>query len=401
MTPLPDHQAFLLTPPGAGAIAVIRVTGTQPAQVVARIFRGKDGTTLTDAFGDWLLYGRVVDGDEVIDDALVSLGSRSTEVGGKEHGSVVDISCHGGVRVVERILQALESQGVTVRHGAGSELSLWPALNLIEREAIGAALVSKTQRAVQFAARLRTNLARRLDELANRLPIDPDSAGDELETLIKGYPAAKVLLNGATVALIGPPNSGKSTLFNRLVGRPAAVTSPIPGTTRDWIAEDVEVEGIPITLVDTAGRHSKSEELERQAVESGVSRSQSASVILLVLDSSCSLGASEKDLLAECPTVVPMLVVANKSDLECKWGLADLHELQPSFRSELVRVSALSGFDCDALANAILKALGLTEFDDANVCLFTDRQVLVARAALSALEVESAAMMIREELIGR
>jgi len=210
-----------------------------------------------------------------------------------------------------------------------------------------------------------------------------------------------VLLNGATVALIGPPNSGKSTLFNRLVGRPAAVTSPIPGTTRDWIAEDVEVEGIPITLVDTAGRHSKSEELERQAVESGVSRSQSASVILLVLDSSCSLGASEKDLLAECPTVVPMLVVANKSDLECKWGLADLHELQPSFRSELVRVSALSGFDCDALANAILKALGLTEFDDANVCLFTDRQVLVARAALSALEVESAAMMIREELIGR
>ena len=401
MTPIRDHQAFLLTPPGAGAIAVIRVTGIQPALVVARIFRPNNETTLTDAIGHRLLFGRLVDGDEVIDDALVSLASRSAEEREMESGPAVDISCHGGVRVVERILLALESLGVTVQHDAKSKSPPWPAHSRIEREAIEAALISKTERAVQFAAGMRADLVRRLDELVNRLQANPNSAREELESLVEGYTAANILLNGATVALIGPPNSGKSTLFNRLVGRLSVVTSPTPGTTRDWVAEDIEIEGVPITLVDTAGRHPSAGELERVAVDGGIARAQSAGAILIVLDGSHQLGKLERNLLRESVSAVPRIMVATKSDLSSNWGQQELEELQLSVASEFVRVSALTGRGCDDLIEAIPRALGFSRLNDTTVCFFTNRQVTLAREALFSSDPVSAGTIIAKELIGR
>ncbi len=401
MTPVQDHEAFLLTPPGTGAIALIRVTGARAVQVVMRIFHPSDQTALTDSIGHRLIYGRVVDGDEVIDDVFVSLASRSRGVHGNDAKAAVDISCHGGLRVVERILHALESLGVTVLPDADWKASVWPTHNEIEREVIGAALSSRTERAIRFAARMRANLVLRLDEVAKSFQANPDFAREELESLIGGHSAAKILLNGAIVALIGPPNSGKSTLFNRLVGRPSAVTSPTPGTTRDWIAEDIDIEGVPITLVDTAGRHANAGVLERVAVDRGITRAQSANVVLLVLDCSRELAELEKNLLRERSSSVPRISVATKSDLGSCWDQADSVGLQPSMLSEFVQISALTGSGCDVLAGAILKTLGFSAFNDATASFFTDRQVILARKALYSPDPVSARTIIGRELIGR
>ncbi|MDO8632153.1 MAG: GTP-binding protein [Phycisphaerales bacterium] len=399
MMPPSSHSAILLTPPGAGAIAVIRVVGVDAPVLVSEIFRGQSATALSGEIGDRLLYGRVVDGDEVIDDVLVSL-AKSTSAGRPTgSGHAVDISCHGGIRVVERILQVLESRGVTIRDDAGTTFSTWPARNLVEREALEAIAAAKTGRAVRFAARLRTHLVPHLDELADRFAADPSAARRELETLVAGFSAARVLLDGVTVALVGPPNSGKSTLFNRLVGRTAAVTSPIPGTTRDWVAESVEIEGVPVTLIDTAGRHRTAESLERLAVECGLSRIQSADVILPVLETSRELGNAEKDVLTAMRTGWFRVIVANKSDLEPVWSKADLQGIQPSIPSELVRVSAITGLGCSDLLQRLLERLGVTGFDDSRVCLFTERQAGIAYRALSAVPPH-AGDMIRTELIG-
>lgn len=399
MTPPSSHSAILLTPPGAGAIAVIRVVGVDAPVLVSEIFRSKDATALSAEIGDRLLYGRVIDGDEVIDDVLVSL-AKSTSAGIPTGlGPAVDISCHGGVRVVERILQALESRGVTIRDDAGTTLLAWPARNVVEREALEAVAAAKTGRAVRFAARLRTHLVPHLDKLVDRFAADPSAARRELEALLAGHPAARVLLDGATVALVGPPNSGKSTLFNRLVGRTAAVTSPIPGTTRDWVAESIEIEGVPVTLIDTAGRRRTNEVLERLAVERGISRIQSADVILLILDASKNLENAEKEVLAAMRTGSPHVIVANKSDLEPAWSRADLQGIQPSIPSELVRVSAITGLGCSDLLQRLLARLGVGGFDDSRVCLFTERQACIAYRALSAV-ASDAGDMIRTELIG-
>ena len=398
MTPPSSHSAILLTPPGAGAIAVIRVVGVDALTLVSEIFRGRGTTALSSEIGDRLLYGRVVDGDEVIDDVLVSLARSASAEKQTGSGPAVDISCHGGVRVVERILQALESRGVTIRDDADRIFSTWPARNLVEREALEAIAAAKTGRAARFAARLRTYLVEHLDKIADRFAADPQAARCELQTLVAGYPAARVLLDGVSVALVGPPNSGKSTLFNRLVGRAAAVTSPIPGTTRDWVAESIEIEGVSVTLIDTAGRHKTVESLERLAVERGISRIQSADLILLVLDASCELGNAEKVALTAMSTGLSHMIVANKSDLVPAWSKADLQGTQPSLLSEVVHTSAITSLGCSGLLQRILEQLGVTGFDDSRICLFTERQASIAYRILSAVAPD-AGDMIRMELI--
>jgi len=400
MRPSSGHQAFLLTPSGAGAIAVIRVVGPDAPMVVSEIFRGKGTTRLTGAFADQLLYGLVVDGEEVIDDVLVSRAAPMV-VGETESAfPAVDISCHGGVRVVERILKTLESRGVVVGKDKETTQVAWAAHTLIEREAIDAIAKAKTERAVRFAARLRTQLVPRLRELADLITGDPTAVRSELRTLMAGYSAARVLLDGATVALVGPPNSGKSTLFNRLVGRTAAVTSPIPGTTRDWIAEWVEIDGVPVNLIDTAGRREAVDTFEREAVEYGELRARSADVTLVVLDGSRDFGDAGRGVLLATSTAQSRLVVANKSDLGLIWAEADLRMTQPSCSSELVCASAITGAGMDELCRMVFRMLGLAAFDGMRAYFFTERQVQDAEAALGAVTAREAAEVIRRRLIG-
>ncbi len=406
------HRSILLTPPGAGAIAVIRVVGADPVALVNQAFRPKSGKPLSLGRIDRLRYGHFVDGDEVIDDVVVSVTPWKRDEGtkGRRDGELqstidpdvhreqstipraVDISAHGGVRVIERILQTLERLGAPACEPFAALDDVWPIRNWIQREAIEAMCRAKTQRALGFLCRQEGQLPDALRKAAEAFRTDAASAQRDVQDMLARYPAARRLLHGAVVALVGPPNSGKSTLFNRLLGRGAAIVSPTAGTTRDWIAEPIDVDGVPVTLVDTAGGHETDDPLEALAIEAGRLRARDADVRVWVLDSA----SDDEQAVPPARTAAhpPLIVVHNKCDLL----VAENRRTHPG-----LLISARTGKGMDALLEHVRRTLGAAEFSDAAPCLFTERQARIAREAiaLAARDPCDAERLVVDQLIGR
>ncbi|MFQ5590406.1 MAG: GTPase [Phycisphaerae bacterium] len=391
----PRNRSFLLTPPGAGAIAVIRVTGARACARVARALNSKSGVGLPPLEENRLRYGRLRDGDEVVDDVIASC----TTVGG---AAVVDICSHGGVRVVERILEALDRIGFPLAEESASPPAIWPGANLIEREALQAVGKAKTKRAVRFLAWQRHHLVPTLETLSCQARTDRDSTAQALAAMIERRSAADVLIDGASVAIVGPPNSGKSTLFNCLAGKTAALVSERAGTTRDWVSRTMEMEGVALTLIDTAGARASASGVERVAIETGTRVASQVDVKLLVLDGSVACSAEDiapwTGLLASRRRVV---IVATKLDLGTAWDEPPLPTHRSTRRPPLVRVCAPTNTGASLLLTEVLGLLELHEWVDNIACLFTDRQVLVARQVQAALRRDwrAAQRILRKRMI--
>jgi tRNA modification GTPase len=338
-------------------------------QVADRAFRPRRGAGLAESKPGELRYGHIVDGDESIDDVVASRPP--------DAGDAVDICSHGGVRVVERILSLLERLGAPFRDDVGLAVGAWHPRSAIEAEALQAMALAKTERALSFLAFQREQLPAHLDRLADDCVGAPQAAEAELARLLHTYPAARALTSGWTVAIVGPPNSGKSTLFNRLVGRTRAVVSPQAGTTRDWIEEVIDVDGLPVRLIDTAGRHDTPDSLEAQAIRAGSSVIDQADLLLLVLDRSAPL----PDRLS-VRSDSRCIVVANKSDLVAAWTFSDL---VTSRLAATVQVSAATGDGIPELLRLWTALSGLAALAADLPGLFAPRHRDLAQEARSAL----------------
>ena len=398
MTVGKPNRSMVLTPPGTGAVGVIRVMGSGAPAILAEVFRSKDGRTLPPKPDERLHYGWIVDGSERIDDVIVSWAPLTAV-------PAIDICCHGGVRVVESILVLLQRCGAPLLEGEIPADLAWPAPTTIDKEIVAALVRAKTARAVRFLGEQRGCLVSTLQGIASMCRSDSGRGATELEEMIRGYRPAHRLIEGATVAIVGAVNSGKSTLFNRLMGRSTTLVSPQAGTTRDWVAESVEMEGVPITLVDTAGSHRAgewSERLERLAFDAGRRKSRQADVCLFLLDGSVPLADDVPRLLETCRSFPVHLMVITKMDVAIAWDVGVLHGERGGGELSPRRISAETGEGVERLVEDVLVLLGYGDWTDAGACFFTQRQVDAACQTLSDLRGSpaSAAETIRTRLIG-
>lgn len=370
-----DTYATLLTASGVGAIGVIRVIGPSAFPAIAALFRTKHGQPLTfeHLSAGRLRYGNLLDGDEILDDVLIAAVPESAV-------PAFDITAHGGIRVLERILAALETRGAPFR-ATYSPSATFPSPNSIAAEALTALRRARTPRAVKFLAHQRTALPLALTAIQNQLTSNPAAARTALAELLLRAPAARHLIDGLTVVLIGPPNSGKSTLFNRLVGRPAAIVSPQPGTTRDWITAELDVSGLPITLIDTAGLRTETDALEREAIARGQSIAHSAAIRLLILDASQPPSPNTlADFIADRPLSA---IVYNKTDLLPATDARPPLTPTTSPAIPTLYISAATGHNLGTLTALILKQSDLDPAADTpSPAFFTLRQQQIAATLL-------------------
>ncbi|MGB2986326.1 MAG: GTPase, partial [Phycisphaerae bacterium] len=345
--------------------------------------------------GNRLRYGELVVNGEFIDEVIVSYIPA-------DNVPTFDISAHGGVRVIERILEALQRLGAPLCDEGQSPALIWPTHNLIDQEAVETMSRAKTERAVRFLAWQHRHLTLSLESVAARCQEDPAQARDALEKMSAGYRAARTLIEGATVAILGPPNSGKSTLFNRLVGRDATIVSSRAGTTRDWVTAPVEMDGIPLTLADTAGHREATASLERLAIDSGLLIARRAELCLFVLDGSQPLSPATGELYRACESPPDRLTVINKLDMGCVWDATAAPDWPADREDAPLRVSARTGAGLDRLTRNILQILGYGDWVDETPCLFTLRQREIAKKALSDLSESpaKAETTIRGQLLG-
>jgi tRNA modification GTPase len=186
--------------------------------------------------------------------------------------------------------------------------------------------------------------------------------------------------------LVGPPNSGKSTLFNRLVGRSAALVSSEAGTTRDWVSQWIELDGMPVQLFDTAGLGRSADAMANAAVEAGRSLLARCDLQIIVIDGSEPLTGRTDLPSLHPPEDIVALVVVNKADLEQAWSLTDLQDSLPAAELRPVRVSGKEETGIGQLAARALAALGIDDLEPAHPTLFTCRQYAAAEEIIARLD---------------
>ncbi|MEC0244485.1 tRNA uridine-5-carboxymethylaminomethyl(34) synthesis GTPase MnmE [Paenibacillus chitinolyticus] len=371
-----DTIAAIATPLGEGGIAVVRVSGDEAVKLVEPLFRSK--IKLSEAPTHTIHYGHIIhpaSGDK-IEEVLISVmrapRSFTTE-------DVVEINCHGGIVSVKRVMDLLLEQGIRVAEPGEftKRAFLNGRIDLTQAEAVIDLIRSKSDRAFQIALKqVDGNLSKAIGELRYQLVelmahievnIDyPEHDVEEMtnafirerciqvssriDELLRTAEHGKILREGIVTAIIGKPNVGKSSLLNTLAQENRAIVTDIPGTTRDVIEEYVNVGGIPLKLLDTAGIRETSDLVEQIGVERSRTALSEADLILLVLNSSEPLLPEELAMIEELRQR-QTIVILNKTDLPLQ---IDKDEIVAKFpQGRVVSLSLLEGSGLTELEKAI------------------------------------------------
>lgn len=336
-----DTIAAISTPLGEGAIGIVRLSGTKALDIAKSIFKGKDLTTVA---SHTLNYGHIIKPStgEVIDEVMVSVMLAPKTFTRED---VIEINTHGGIAVTNDILQLLIKQGA--RMAEPGEFTKRAFLNgridLTQAEAVMDLIRAKTDKAMSIAIKqldgsLSQLISDTRQEILNTLAqvevnIDYPEYDDVeemttallhdktrefqtlLEQLLRTAKRGKILREGLSTAIIGRPNVGKSSLLNTLLREDKAIVTDIAGTTRDVIEEYVNIKGIPLKLVDTAGIRETDDLVEQIGVERSKKALQEADLVLLVLNASEKLTEQDKALLALSQNS-NRIILLNKTDLE-------------------------------------------------------------------------------------
>ncbi|MGM0122666.1 tRNA modification GTPase MnmE [Enterococcus sp. AZ194] len=409
-----DTIAAISTPPGEGAISIVRLSGDQAVQIVDKVYQS-GSKRLVEVASHTIHYGHIIDPKEqqIVDEVMVSV-MRAPKTFTRE--DVVEINCHGGIVVVNQLLQLILREGA--RLAEPGEFTKRAFLNgrvdLSQAEAVMDLIRAKTDRAMNLALNqldgnlshlIRTLRQEILETLAQvEVNIDYPEYDDveelttklllekahfvqkQIDQLLVTAKQGKILREGLSTAIIGRPNVGKSSLLNHLLREEKAIVTDIAGTTRDVIEEYVNVRGVPLKLIDTAGIRETEDIVERIGVERSRKALAESDLILLVLNQSEPLTQEDKNLF-EATKGLKRIVLLNKTDLPAKLSQ---DQVRPYLDEEpIFAVSVVENDGLDKLEEAIAQLFfgGQTGEKDATYVSNTRHIALLEKASISLGEV--------------
>ncbi|WP_277466958.1 tRNA uridine-5-carboxymethylaminomethyl(34) synthesis GTPase MnmE [Parabacteroides sp. PF5-6] len=401
------------TPPGSGGIAVIRLSGKGSIEIAEKVFTTPSGKKLSDCAPNTVHFGEISNGEQTIDEVLVSLFRAPHSYTGED---TVEITCHGSIYIQQQILQLLIDKGA--RSALPGEFTQRAFLNgkmdLSQAEAVADLIASTSAGQHRLALsqmrggfsneliRLRTQLLDftslielELDfteedvEFADRSHLKSLATHIErvIEKLANSFSVGNAIKNGIPVAIIGETNAGKSTLLNLLVGEERAIVSDIHGTTRDVIEDTINISGITFRFIDTAGIRETTDTIESMGIERTFQKLDQATIVLWVID--LTTPATEIESLAQ--QIMPrsedkhLMLVFNKSDLLSPEELKDKQQLLNNIPAPRIYISAKQQINTESLQQQLLQAAALPDLTPNDTIVTNIRHYEALTHALTAI----------------
>ncbi len=405
-----DTITAISTPIGEGAIAIVRLSGPEAISITNQLYKGKD---LGEVDSHTIHYGKIIDPEteEVAEEVMVSV-MRAPKTFTRE--DVVEINCHGGMVSVNRVLEIVLSKGARLAEPGEftKRAFLHGRIDLSQAEAVMDLIRAKTDKAMSVALKqmdgrlsgLIQRLRQELLETVAHVEVNIDypeyddveemshemmrqktkEVNKEIENLLEVAKQGKILREGLATAIIGRPNVGKSSLMNALVQENKAIVTEIPGTTRDIIEEYVNVRGVPLRLVDTAGIRETEDIVEKIGVERSRQVLKESDLILYVLNYNEALTDEDRKLF-EAIQGLEYIVIINKTDLEQKLDLNEVRNLAEN--NPVVTTSLIAEEGINELEAAIAKTFFAGDIDTGDLTYVSNvRHIQLLKQAKQALE---------------
>ena len=399
-----DTICAISTALGVGAISIVRVSGDNSIELVNKLFKGKD---LTSVDSHTINYGFIIDNEEVIDEVLVSI-MKAPRTYTKE--DLVEINCHGGIATTNKILELLLINGC--RLAEPGEFTKRAFLNgridLIEPESIGDLINSETEKSRNLSLNgvtgnitsMINDIRKKIVEINANIEVNIDypeyedaivltnelikpkviEIKKDLNKLLEESKNGKIIKNGIDVAIVGKPNVGKSSLLNALLNEEKAIVTNIAGTTRDIVEGRFLLDGIMLNLIDTAGIRETNDVVEKIGVNKSLEMTNSAELIILVLNNNEEITKEELDLIEELKDK-KLIINVNKTDLENK---LDINKIECK---DIVYGNTLSYKNLEPLKNKIKEMFNLEQIENKNLnYLSNSRQISLVKKSIESLD---------------
>ena len=357
-----DTIAAISTAMTNSGIGIVRISGEEAFAIIDKIYKGKKEKILSRQKSHTVHYGYIVDGDETVDEVLVLLMRGPHSYTGED---TVEIDCHGGVFVTKRILETVIRYGA--RPAEPGEFSKRAFLNgrmdLSQAEAVIDIINSKNAYALQSSVnQLKGSVQKKISEIRNEIiyhtafietalddpeHISVDGYGEKLKVVVDGLLGkierlletaddGRIMREGIKTVIVGKPNAGKSSLLNVLVGEEKAIVTDIAGTTRDVLEENIQLQGVSLNIMDTAGIRSTEDIVEKIGVDRAKENAEKADLIIYVVDASCPLDENDFEIIHMIQDK-RAIILLNKTDLST---VVTIEEIQKQIDKPMIEISA-------------------------------------------------------------
>lgn len=408
-----DTIAAISTPHGTGGVGIVRISGSESFNIAKKIFRGKKDFDKIKSHT--INYGKIVniEDGQIIDEVLLSKMKNPNTFTRED---IIEINCHGGINVVKRVLELVLKNGARIANPGEftKRAFLNGRIDLSQAEAVIDIINAKTDMSSKIAIdQLEGQLSKKLkmvrevlidliahievtvdypehdiEEITGQQVMDGlESIKIKLKDILKGYEKGRIIREGIEAVIVGKPNVGKSSLLNELTGKNRAIVTDIPGTTRDVIEEYVNIEGIPVRILDTAGIRNTNDVVEKIGVEKSKKAIASADFIIFIIDLGSGISPEDKEIIKNIEGI-KSIIILNKADLVDDKTIKDIKNTLVSYEpKDIITISLKKEIGIEKIGKRIAELFLEGEVKNEKDVLVTNvRHKILIDKALTCIE---------------